>query len=108
MDLPVPPSVNGLFAGKSRRYKSAAYKAWLQHAGLEINQQKVPPVSGPYNLTLQLSIKDRADVDNRTKPVLDLLVKHRLTPDDRLCHRASAERSEEVLPGRCRIMVEAR
>jgi hypothetical protein len=26
--LPFPPSVNGLFSGKARRYASPAYKAW--------------------------------------------------------------------------------
>lgn len=30
IELPFPPSVNGLYAGKGRRYQSKAYKAWLK------------------------------------------------------------------------------
>lgn len=30
--LPIPPSVNCLFAGKARRYKSDTYKDWLYRA----------------------------------------------------------------------------
>ncbi len=84
--IPRPPSVNGLFAnapGKGR-VKTAHYKAWIQEAGLRLNQQTVdaPMISGPIKICMILD-KGRADLDNLCKPVLDLLVSHRLIHDDR-------------------------
>lgn len=84
--IPRPPSVNNLFAnvpGKGR-VKSANYKAWITEAGLRLNQQtaNAPMISGPVKVCMILD-KGRADIDNLCKPVLDLLVKHRLIHDDR-------------------------
>lgn len=108
LDLPVPPSVNGLFPGKTRRFKSAKYKAWIEAAGWEIKAQKVRPVSGPYAITIELAETLRGDVDNRTKACLDLLVSHRLTPDDSKAVSVTACRSPGILKDRCRVRVEAR
>lgn len=37
--LPMPPSVNGLFAGKVRRFKSKKYKEWEAIAMVVFSQQ---------------------------------------------------------------------
>lgn len=108
MDLPVPPSVNELFPGKVRRFKSAKYKRWIAAAGWEINMQKVRPVSGPYRLSLEFAESLRGDVSNRVKAVEDLLVTHRLTADDRYGELGAVKRSPDVLKDRCRVRVEAR
>lgn len=108
LDLPIPPSVNNMFPGRSGRFKSAEYKAWIKAAGWELNAQKVRPVSGPYALTLELPEKMRGDVDNRLKGISDLLVSHRLTPDDSRAVSATAVRTPGILKDRCRVRVEAR
>lgn len=108
LDLPIPPSVNNMFPGRAGRFKSKQYRAWIKEAGQEINMQKVWPVSGPYALTLELPEKMRGDVDNRLKGVADLLVSHRLTPDDSRAVSATAVRTPGILKDRCRVRVEAR
>lgn len=32
MTLPIPPSVNGLYSGRERRFKSKGYKEWIEDA----------------------------------------------------------------------------
>lgn len=105
LDLPVPPSANNLFPGKARRFKSTAYKAWLESAGWDVKAARPRPVTGPYSLDVLLPINLRGDVSNRIKAVEDLLVTHGLTPDDRHCHRASATRSALTKAGLCRVIV---
>lgn len=84
--LPFPPSVNGLFAGKGRRYCSKTYKAWKLAA-----QSFVPAglVAGPYTLELLFDRPDRRarDLGNLEKAVSDLLVERGLVIDDSCCQR---------------------
>lgn len=108
LDLPIPPSVNNMFPGRAGRFKSAQYKAWIKAAGWELKAQGVGSVSGPYVLTLELPEKMPGDLDNRLKGISDLLVAHRLTPDDRHAVSVTACRSPDVLKDRCRVRVEAR
>lgn len=83
-DLPFPPSANGLFAGKRRRYISPAYERWRTAAGWELLAQKVRSVAGPVSIDIALCAPDnrRRDADNANKPILDLLVEHKLIEDD--------------------------
>lgn len=84
--LPFPPSVNGLFAGKARRYASPGYKAWKALA-----RTFVPAVliAGPYTLDLLFDRPDRRsrDLGNLEKAVSDLLVERGLVTDDSCCER---------------------
>lgn len=84
--LPFPPSVNGLFAGKGRRYLSKTYKAWKAAAA-----HMVPPglVAGPYTLDLLFDRPDRRarDLGNLEKAVSDLIVERGLVIDDSCCQR---------------------
>ena len=101
--LPLPPSVNNLYANKpggGGRYRTPGYEDWIYQAGWEIARQKPRGFSGPYHLRLTLysdkcvctvvQMPDteklvRGDIGNRLKAVEDLLVKHRLIDDDRHC-----------------------
>jgi len=86
--LPFPPSVNGLYAGKARRYKSPKYKAWIAEAGLKLNLQT------PYHQTIEGECvvvinlvrpdKRQRDVANYEKAVSDLLVACGILKDDSL------------------------
>lgn len=84
VDLPFPPSVNNLFANGSRgRFTTQQYKDWQTNAGWKIQSDRPHRVPGPVKVTLTYEEKHgRRDLDNLLKPVLDLLVKHRLIDGD--------------------------
>jgi crossover junction endodeoxyribonuclease RusA len=94
-DLPFPPSTNGLFAGKARRYLSAGYKAWKAAAG-----PRVPAglIAGPYSLDLIFDRPDRRarDLGNLEKAVSDLIVERGLVIDDSCCQRITLAWSDEA------------
>ena len=92
--LPFPPSVNGLFAGKARRYASPVYKAWKAAA-----RPFVPAglIAGPYTLDLLFDRPDRRarDLGNLEKAVSDLIVERGLVIDDSCCQRITLAWSDE-------------
>ena len=99
--LPMPPSVNGLFAGKTRRYRSKSYEAWIVEAGLRLNLQRPSPCFGPVHLALEVEeqrTKRRQDLSNRIKAVEDLLVSHGIIEgdDQRFVRKITMEWSPEV------------
>jgi len=92
--LPFPPSTNGLFAGKARRYLSAGYKAWKAVAGPQV---PAGLIAGPYTLDLVFDRPDRRarDLGNCEKAVSDLLVERGLVIDDSCCQRITLAWSDE-------------
>jgi Holliday junction resolvase RusA-like endonuclease len=97
--LPLPPSTNALWRqGRKRVFKSARYASWLKAAGTELQLQRQKPVHGPYSLHYVARRKNerRRDLDNLTKPLSDLLVRHRLVDDDSLCREISCEWWDEL------------
>lgn len=86
--LPFPPSVNSLYAGKMRRYKSLAYMAWVVEAGHALNKQKpLPRFTGPVRETIRLGPPAAyriRDAFNFEKALNDLLVEHGILEDDSL------------------------
>ncbi len=78
LTLPImPPSTNNLFVnvpGKGR-IKSAEYNRWINQAGMLIKAQCRERMSSRANVSIFIEEKQGADIDNRIKPVLDLLVK---------------------------------
>lgn len=108
IDLPLGPSVNNMYPTiRGRRMKSRGYKAWLDAAGWELKAQKPGRVEGPYRLVLRLPMELPSDISNHLKAVEDLLVTHRITPDDRHAHASGAERCADVPAGRCHVEVRA-
>ena len=105
--LPIPPSSNNLYAGKSRRFKTPAYKRWIEEAGWQLRDIKVRPVKGWYRLHIRLPVKMRGDNDNRHKALSDLLVRHGLTPDDNRCWDSRQTRDHNVKPKTCQFRLEA-
>ncbi|MDE2020875.1 MAG: RusA family crossover junction endodeoxyribonuclease [Patescibacteria group bacterium] len=94
--LPVPPSVNSLYANVPGvgRITSRRYKQWQKEAGWQILIQKPPRVYGPYQLTITLPRLLRGDVTNRIKAAEDILVKHRVTDDDRFAEGVTIKRGD--------------
>lgn len=85
--FPFPVSVNRLFAGKGRRFRSAAYKDWSEEAGLMLNRQRpLPYFPDRVNLIITLGRPDnrRRDCGNYEKCVSDKLVEMGILKDDSL------------------------
>lgn len=86
LDLPTPPSTNNLFfnAGKGRgRVRSPEYMSWQILAGHHIQIARQKPINGPVCVSIVVQENGRRDLDGYAKPLLDILVTHRLIPDDR-------------------------
>ena len=92
--LPIPPSANNLYTDTPKgRRKSKKYKQWLQEAGWCLNTQKTLQLEAvPFQVNIEARIDRGRDLDNCIKPILDLLVAHKLTPDDRWCDKLRPDR----------------
>lgn len=98
--LPIPPSVNALYANSRHagrgRFKTKLYRNWIKEAdGYYLTQKPIVSVVGPYTATIEIP-KTRGDVDNRSKAVLDYLVRVGLTSDDRHCRKVSVAVNETL------------
>jgi Holliday junction resolvase RusA-like endonuclease len=85
--LPMPPSVNGLWAnGKhGKRYRTQVYDSWIYEAGAEIMRQRPKKHVGPVVLSYEVQEpagKRKYDLGNREKAVTDLLVSHQIIEAD--------------------------
>lgn len=83
----LPPSVNSMYGvvrggGVKDRYKTPEYTAWIREATKEISPV-TPLKAEKYELHIHLPKTMRGDIDNRVKPISDLLVTTGATPDDK-------------------------
>lgn len=84
--LPIPPSLNNCFVnvGGRGRIKSRQYSRWMTSAGWELRIQRPRKVAGKVSVSIVIARPNaNSDIDNRIKPLLDLLVKHEVIVDDR-------------------------
>lgn len=95
---PYPPSVNAIWRHVGKRvYRTPKYMTWLATAGQEWLVQraklKVKAIQGPFRATIILVPPDKRvrDIDNPIKCLLDLAKSLRITDDDSLCQKVSAE-----------------
>ena len=103
--LPFPPSVNHLYAGKSRRYVSKAYEAWIAEARFVLNgQTPLPQITGPVNLSFHFGRPDKRkrDVFNYVKAPEDFLVANKIIEDDSLVEKGTVEWAPNV----CGVVIE--
>lgn len=84
--LPFPPTANTMWrhVRAGQHYLSERYRKWRDEAGKELIVQKVKKVRGPVRITIGLCppTKTPWDIDNRIKPVLDLLVNCMILEED--------------------------
>jgi len=87
--LPIlPPSSNHMFVnvpGRGR-VKSKEYRAWVAQMGAFLNAACRGRMVGRANVSIFLENIPGADIDNRIKPVLDLLVTVGILADDSSKH----------------------
>ena len=93
LHLPFPPSVNSLFPGKVRRFKSKQYTAWIARAKEMLDGQDFTCFEHPVRVAYLFGRPDnrKRDLDNLLKAPNDFLVSHGVIGDDSLIHRISAE-----------------
>lgn len=97
----MPPSTNNLFLnlpGRGR-VRSGAYKAWERQASAALTFASWDMPARPYVVTIRLNMDHRGDIDNRTKAVLDLLVKHKVIDGDQWVNELHVYRDRTV--GEC-------
>ena len=83
--IPWPPTSNTMFGLKGHhRFVSKTYADWKDAAGEHLMQQRPEKIEGPVWISLRLKAptKRKWDIDNRVKPILDLLVTHQIIEDD--------------------------
>lgn len=109
LTLPLCPSVNELYANVPGRGRIATrkYRQWKTDAGWKLQAQPRRQFVGPFRVAIYLPEKMRGDVDGRIKATVDLLVSHRITPDDRFAKSVLVERSELVAANECLVVVES-
>jgi Holliday junction resolvase RusA-like endonuclease len=108
LDLPIPPSVNNAWFNipNGGRANTKDYNEWIEDAGFYVRKAQIkPPQAAYYCLKLLLPYAMRGDIDNRVKPVLDLLVRHRITPDDRKAWSVYVRRDYHLAKDICRVLV---
>ena len=93
--LPFPISVNALYSGKGRRFKSKRYQRWIVKARSALWDQYFKPIAEeiPLQITYILGRPDKRirDAANYIKAVDDLLVSQEVIPDDKWIHRGIFE-----------------
>jgi crossover junction endodeoxyribonuclease RusA len=89
--VPIPPSANTLFVniagqviGGATRAKGKTYRAWATQAGWEIKRQRVPYFDRPVRVLIEMDIQRNHDIDNRIKPILDVLQNTGVLQNDNL------------------------
>ena len=93
--LPFPISVNALYSGMRRRYKSKRYEKWIIEARTMLWNQHFIPIKDkiPLQITYILGRPDKRirDAANYLKCADDLLVSQGVIPDDSWIHRGIFE-----------------
>jgi Holliday junction resolvase RusA-like endonuclease len=90
----IPPSLNGIWRGKGNGqvYRADKYTDWITAAGLIVNRQTADRINSPiYTAPVSVTVamkrpRANADLDNRLKPLGDLLERHHVLSDDKLIH----------------------
>lgn len=104
--VPTPPSVNKLFRNvpKIGRVKTKDYKDWIAEATVSISHQKVDPVRGRVVVAIAVERQHKsADIDNRLKALLDVLVSTKTIEDDRMVVAIFAAWTDDRGSGRAAV-----
>lgn len=99
--LPEPPSVNRF---KNFRRTGGAYPKWKEEAGWEMKIQH-PHAHFPFTglVLVEMVFARPGDIDNRIKPLLDLLQYMNVFTNDKQVEKITAAFGE--VRGRCRVTI---
>lgn len=110
--IPVPPSSNTLWRygkdkrGRERRVRSEAYIDWAMHAGHVLRHQKPGRMTGHVIVLVGVDRRSgNADIDNRIKPTLDLLVTEKVIVDDRFVSAVAAAWAPDNDKNEMRVLI---
>ncbi|KKN77916.1 hypothetical protein LCGC14_0354810 [marine sediment metagenome] len=99
--LPIPPSLNNAYVNVPGlgRVRSKAYNQWLTEAAWRLKIQRATQPTCfkgevVVDLTVERKRKGVGDIDNRIKPVLDLLTKYGIIEDDSHVQQVTARWGE--------------
>ena len=96
--LPMPPTSNRIFVnvpGKGR-VRSKKYTKWAKEAGWAVRMQKIGRISGKVEVEIGVKRVAAADIDNRIKPTLDLLVTMGVIDDDKHVEKITCEWRDDI------------
>lgn len=98
--LPEPPSVNRF---KNFHRTGGAYPKWKEAAGWEIKAQRHGATTLRGAVAVEMTFARGADLDNKIKPLLDLLQYMRVFENDKQVEKITAAFGEAH--GRCRVTI---
>ena len=108
-ELPLPPSLWDMYQGHGKgKHLSDTYNNWRNGAGLMLNAQRRgrQGISVPFRVQIAFSRSSSlSDIDNRIKPVLDLLQFVGVVSNDRLCESVEAKWASD-LPAACVVIIQ--
>jgi Holliday junction resolvase RusA-like endonuclease len=112
LDLPMPPSVNRIWrankAGPKHVSISPEYRQWKAHAdalAMSLGQFRgLKTIAGKFEVHIVLQ-RQRGDLDNRAKGLLDWLQSRSVVLDDKYCERLTLEWGDA--PHGARVTVKA-
>ena len=106
--LPLPPSVNHfkMYSATGRPFGSPIYRAWKKEAGWMILVQRAKQDRSPLtgDISVEIIFERKGDLDNRIKPLLDVLRDCHVMIDDKQVVRLLATFAN--IKG-CSVVVEA-
>lgn len=82
--LPMPPSVNAMYRRNPRgfgMYKTPEAKAWITECLSHIRRKN--PLKGKIDVSAEFYFARESDIDNRLKPLLDLLQEANVVENDK-------------------------
>lgn len=82
--LPMPPTSNLMYRRNPRGYglyKTPEAKMWIAECLRHIRRKN--PLKGKVDVSVELYFKIEADIDNRLKPLLDLLQEANVVENDK-------------------------
>ncbi len=108
--LPFPPSVNALYSGNHRRFKSKRYTTWISEAEDTMRSNlPVGRLAGFVEVLYRLNAPDerRRDLGNSEKPISDFLVSWGVIDDDSKIQRLVMEWADDLTPGIVEVTVKS-
>lgn len=99
----LPPSVNHIYRHtKKGTFRTEAYNVWANGEGYSVNRQMAGQKKWTEPVFVTVAMRrprSNADLDNRLKPLADLLQSMGVIENDKLIHGWNAYWSENLKPG---------